>query len=95
MIEDQISQLYYKGETFKIGKKSTEEDHRDLMSYLEMIDDYIDWYEKYLTKKEVMNSKSVQEFYRKHISINQYCFQIKKCSDKYCNFYKPVTINGD
>ena len=92
---DQISQLYYKGEQFKIGKKATEADQRDLMSYLEMIDDSIDWYDKYLTKKEVMKSKSVQEFYRKHVSINQYCFQIKKCTDKNCNFHKPVTINKD
>ena len=70
LIEDQISQLYYKGEQFKIGKKATEENHRDLMSYLEIIDDSVDWYNKYLTKKEVMTSKLVQEYYRKHVSIN-------------------------
>ena len=40
-----------------------------------------------------MSSSSVSEFYKDHVSVNQYCFQIKKCLNKNCKYHKPVWMD--
>ena len=60
---------------------------------LQRIDESIDWSDDSLTKRQIMGSSLVTEFYKDHVSVNQYCFQIKKCLNKNCKFHKPVRMD--
>ena len=53
LIEEGISQLKYKDEQFRIGKKATEDELTDLMTHLQNIDESIDWSDDSLTKRKL------------------------------------------
>ena len=78
LINEKFSYLQYKGEKIKEGVNASEEVLESFYDNMKCIDSEINWNSKKLTKKYVMDSNKVQEFYSKHVVANQYCFQIKK-----------------
>ena len=60
---------------------------------MNVIDKKINWTAKNLTKKKVMQSQDVKNFYENHVVATQYCFQIRKCYDKSCPYHKPIRMN--
>ena len=93
IITKSIKSLKYKGEEFSVGKKATKESLDSFMRNMYRIDDKIDWNDDTLTKKKIMKSDSVLKFYNDHVSVTQYCFQIRKCLQPNCKYHKPVRMN--
>ena len=60
---------------------------------MNVIDKKINWTAKNLTKKKVMQSQDVKNFYEGHVVATQYCFQIRKCYDNSCPYHKPIRMN--
>ena len=93
MIKKKFQALQYKGERIKIGEKSKQADVEQFLNHMNVIDKKINWTAKNLTKKKVMQSQDVKNFYEGHVVATQYCFQIRKCYNKKCPYHKPIQMN--
>ena len=65
LINKKFSYLQYKGEKIQEGVKASEEVLESFYENMKCIDSEINWNSNKLTKKYVMGSKRVQEFYPK------------------------------
>ena len=94
-LKQRLESLIYKGNHIKVLKPSSKQEIRQTFESLDRIDSAFDWKDKKINKDKIMERTNVSDFYKKHVKVTQYAFQVKKCLDLNCKYHKPVRMDAD
>ncbi|XP_070556692.1 uncharacterized protein [Ptychodera flava] len=92
LISSIVQNLQLKEEKFSVFTSASDEEIDQLLDQLHQIDDSLSIK---MTKKQVLQSENMKEFYDKHVMERHYVFSVMKCSDSDCKFHKAPRLPND